>query len=138
MIDFLTLPVWAYAAYSDLQTRRAANWIWLVLLCVAVIQLIHTGEASLAYLLITIPVVYPGTWILYDRNLIGGADAKAFFVVPLLYPMFTPFILVVATLWALPWAFYTGERDIPLLVPLASGVATVVLCNHLLLFSQVS
>lgn len=138
MITFLSLAVWAYAAYSDLKTRRAANWIWLVLVTLASIQVVYTETISVGHLLITIPVVYPLAWILYDRGLIGGADAKAFFVVPLLYPMLTPFILVTTTLWALPWAFYSGDREIPLLVPLASGIATVVFCNHVLLFSQVS
>ena len=106
LLRLLSLPVFAWVAYRDVRTRRVPNPAWYPLAALAVILLVWelgpvllSGPATLSerrLLLgtalsvgIVVPLSY-GFWLVGG---FGGADAKAFFVIALLFPTYPHYAL---------------------------------------------
>lgn len=109
-LRMIAIPVFIWAAWSDLKTRRISNRLWPPLIAIAVVALALEGvDAFLAggivwrdFLIVTIlsigflvPLAY-GFWYLGG---FGGADAKAIMVLAILFPSVPRYDLLD---WVLP------------------------------------
>ncbi|MEF8783101.1 MAG: prepilin peptidase [Haloarculaceae archaeon] len=102
LLRLAAVPAFGWIAYRDIETRRVPNRVWYPLAALGVVLLawdavIHFGGDSTALweqrrfligvafsLLFVVPLVY-GFWLIGG---FGGADAKAFFVVAVLFPAY--------------------------------------------------
>ena len=99
LLRLVAVPFFGWVAYRDVKTRRVANRVWYPLAALAVVLLAWDAYAlfsgdPLAWerqrfligvgmsLLFVVPLVY-GFWLIGG---FGGADAKAFFVIAVLFP----------------------------------------------------
>jgi preflagellin peptidase FlaK len=106
LLRLLAVPAFAWVAYRDVRTRRVPNRTWYPLAALALLLLawelgpvLLSGPETLAerrLLLgtalsvgIVVPLSY-GFWLVGG---FGGADAKAFFVVALLFPTYPHYAL---------------------------------------------
>ena len=103
LLRLLAVPVFGWAAYRDIETRRVPNRTWLPLAVLAVALLLWdtyavvTGPASgrLFFVQVAIslgfvaPLAY-GFWLIGG---FGGADAKAFMLVAVLFPAYPTYYL---------------------------------------------
>lgn len=116
----LSVPVWLYVAWSDVARRSAPNAAFGLLGGMGLVGLAAVSPPAVA---LSVAVLYPAVVWLYATGRMGGADAKALFVVPLLYPANTFTVLLGTALMAVPWLYYRkNDRGTPLLVPLSGGV----------------
>jgi len=108
LLRLLAVPVFGWAAYRDIKTRRVPNRTWLPLALLAVVLLcwdtyaVVTGPTSgrlfLLRVAISLGVVAPlsyGFWLIGG---FGGADAKAFMLVSVLFPVYPTYYLSGAAL----------------------------------------
>ena len=111
LLRLLAVPVFGWAAYRDIETRRVPNKTWVPLAVLAVVLLVWDTYAVLnggvwgrpvpvqpARLYFTrvaislgfvAPLAY-GFWLIGG---FGGADAKAFMLVAVLFPVYPTYIL---------------------------------------------
>jgi len=102
LLRLLVVPALGWAAYSDLRTRRVSNDLWLPLAALGVLAL--AWDAWLAWgtfavrplavraavsVALVVPIAY-GFWLIGG---FGGADAKAFMVLALVFPTYPTFYL---------------------------------------------
>ena len=103
LLRLLAVPVFGWAAYRDIKTRRVPNKTWLPLAVLAVVLLawdtyaVVTGPTSgrlfFVQVAISLGVVAPlayGFWLIGG---FGGADAKAFMLVAVLFPVYPTYSL---------------------------------------------
>ena len=81
----------AYASYTDIKTRRAANILWVVMAIVGiillVIQYLDGGFPNIWYL-VFVPIMIVLMYAFFQmRLLFGGADAKALMALAILVPI---------------------------------------------------
>jgi preflagellin peptidase FlaK len=81
----------AYASYTDIKTRRAANILWIIMAIIGalllLIQYLTTGFENIWYLLF-IPIMIGLMYLFFQmRLLFGGADAKALMALAVLIPI---------------------------------------------------
>jgi len=81
----------AYASYTDIKTRRAANILWVIMGIVGaillVIQYLDGGFPNIWYL-VFIPIMIALMYAFFQmRLLFGGADAKALMALAILVPI---------------------------------------------------
>jgi len=81
----------AYASYTDMKTRRAANTLWVIMgmvgIILLIIQYLDGGFPNLLYL-IFIPIMIVLMYAFFQlRLLFGGADAKALMALAILVPI---------------------------------------------------
>ena len=103
----LGAAILGYASYTDIKTRRAANFLWLIMGIgggiLLIIQYIYSGFDNQFYL-IFIPLMIGFVYLLFQLRLVfGGADAKALMALALLVPL-QP-IIYQLPLWRLTLAF---------------------------------
>jgi preflagellin peptidase FlaK len=102
--DFLRLlavPVFGWAAYRDIETRRVATRTWYPLVALALALLVWDGYAAyvggdrLFFLQVAISVgfIVPLVTAFWYMGSFGGADAKAFYVLALLFPAYPVYYL---------------------------------------------
>jgi preflagellin peptidase FlaK len=106
LLRVTAVPVFAWVAYRDIETRRVPNRTWYPLAALGVVllvwdALVQFGTATPAWqrqrfllgvafsLLVVVPLVY-GFWLVGG---FGGADAKAFFVIAVLFPVYPDYNL---------------------------------------------
>ena len=81
----------AYASYTDIKTRRAANSLWVIMVVVGVILLIVQyldGGFPNVWYLVFIPIMIALMYLFFQmRLLFGGADAKALMALAILVPI---------------------------------------------------
>ena len=112
----------AYASYTDIKTRRASNYLWVILglagAILLAIQYYAVGFENIGYIYF-IPLMIGLIYILFQLGLIfGGADAKALMAIAILVP-------IQPNIWGLPlW-----ETLMP--------YSFVILFNSLLLFMAI-
>ncbi len=108
LLRLLAVPVFGWAAYRDIETRRVPNRTWLPLAVLAVVLLLWdtyavvTGPTSgrLFFIQVAIslgfvaPLAY-GFWLIGG---FGGADAKAFMLVAVLFPAYPTYYLQTTSL----------------------------------------
>ncbi|QLH80742.1 A24 family peptidase [Halosimplex pelagicum] len=108
LLRLVAVPVFGWAAYRDVRTRRVPNatWLPLALLGVALlvwdIERIATGELpfwvesrELFYLRVALSLGMVGSigYLFYYFGGFGGADAKALIVLAVLFPTFPIYVL---------------------------------------------
>jgi len=99
LLRLLVVPFFAWAAYTDVRTRRIPNRVWPPLFVAGVVLLALTLQRALApgapYASVALPaavislgVVAPIAYLFWLFGGFGGADAKALLVLSLLFPIY--------------------------------------------------
>ena len=115
----------AYASYTDIKTRRAADRLWIIMgivgLILLIIQYLDGGFPNLWYLLF-IPIMIALMYTFFQLGLLfGGADAKALMALAILVPI-QP-LLGEVPLWpsVLPgsWSIFANAIVLFLFIPIS-------------------
>jgi len=106
LLRLLAVPVFGYVAWRDVRTRRVPNRTWYPLAGLAVVLLAWEafellGGATYAFeqrlfairLAVSLGVVAPLAYLFWRLGGFGGADAKAFFVLAVLFPTYPHYTL---------------------------------------------
>ena len=115
----------AYASYTDIKTRRAANILWILMALVGgillILQYVEGGYPNIYYLFF-IPLMIGMMYLFFQmRLLFGGADAKALMALAILVPI-QP-LIGAFPLWKsfLPgsWTIFANATILFLCIPLS-------------------
>jgi preflagellin peptidase FlaK len=106
LLRLLVLPGFGYVAWRDIKTRRVPNETWYPFAILGLVLLawelyvITTGDISdfrrqnfLIRTAISIGFLVPLSYLFWLLGGFGGADAKAFFIVALLFPTYPEYAL---------------------------------------------
>jgi len=106
LLRLLAVPFFGYVAWRDVKTRRVSNRTWYPLAGLAIVLLAweglatFAGEASaldrrlyLIRLFVSLGIVAPLAYLFWRAGGFGGADAKAFFVLAILFPTYPHYAL---------------------------------------------
>jgi len=106
LLRLLVVPAFGYIAWRDIETRRVPNRTWYPLAALALVLLlwevvaVTAGDATaferrslLIRTGLSIGFLVPLSYLFWLLGGFGGADAKAFFVVALLFPTYPEFTL---------------------------------------------
>jgi preflagellin peptidase FlaK len=148
-LRLLAIPFFGYVAWLDIRTRRVPNRTWIPLALLAVVLLVWdvarvmTGDVDpvvqqnfYIQTLISVGFVVPLAYVFWLIGGFGGADAKAFFVVALLFPTYPSYELwrwsldggpVSWLLGLLPGATYFGT--LPMVEPSLGVFSITILSN---------
>ncbi len=115
----------AYASYTDIKTRRAANILWVIMAIVGVALLViqyFEGGYPIIWYLVFIPIMIALMYLFFQmRLLFGGADAKALMALAILVPI-QP-LIGTFPLWTsfLPgsWIIFANATILFLLIPIS-------------------
>ncbi len=99
LLRLLVVPVFVWAAYRDVKTRRVPTRTWLPIGALAVVLFVWDGAVSLAvggftwtlFLVgaaISLLLVAPASYLFWRVGAFGGADAKALIVLSVLFPTY--------------------------------------------------
>ncbi len=143
LLRLLVVPVFAWAAYRDVRTRRLPNWLWPPLVLVGVVALaldvfarlpladdrlflVQTGFA-LGFLL-------PFAFLAYWFRAFGGADAKAIATLAVVFPVTPAYRLPATAVAALPPEVVTRlpRLSFPMFPSVLGVAAMAVLTNAVL------
>ncbi|HET7324920.1 MAG TPA: prepilin peptidase [Halococcus sp.] len=123
VLRLLCLPLFGWAAYRDLRTRRVPNRTWLPLFLLGGVLLVWDGwntstlpaaERLLALrVAISIGVLVPFCYLFWRFGAFGGADAKALTVLCVLFPTVPSFSLAHSV--TLPLAEASGVFSLTIL-----------------------
>ncbi len=141
MIDLIAVIVsivfLGYATYSDIKSRRVSNWVWRIMVLIAIPLLIprlnaYTAVSIVFMSLFALLLYYMGLFLQrfgFKHGLYGGADAKALISLSIMMPewpvksypiFFSLSVLLIASLAALmvPLALFiynmkNGMRKLP-------------------------
>ena len=105
LLRLVAVPVFAWAAYRDLETRRVPNRIWLPLVVVGVLALAWDALAVLdaatfqrrlfaVQTLVSIGFVAPLGYVFWRIGGFGGADAKAIITLAVVFPAYPVYYLL--------------------------------------------
>nr|WP_159763695.1 A24 family peptidase [Halovenus carboxidivorans] len=102
----LVIPFFGYVAWRDIETRRVPNRTWIPLALLAVVLLVWelyavtTGDVAAFrqrqfYIRVAISLgfIVPITYLFWLIGGFGGADAKAFFIIAVLFPTYPEYAL---------------------------------------------
>lgn len=153
LLRLLAVPAFGYVAWLDIRTRRVPNRAWLPLLGLGAVLLlwdlvrVTTGDTEpfarqnfYVRTLLSLGFVVPLAYVFWRIGGFGGADAKAFFVVAVLLPVYPTYELWRSTavgdalgplLDRLPGATYAGT--VPLVETPVGVFSLTVLSNTVLL-----
>jgi preflagellin peptidase FlaK len=89
---FTGIVVLFIASYTDIKTRRASNYLWLIMGGIGgillVLQYFTVGFDDKIMYLVFIPIMIGLVYLLFQMRLIfGGADAKALMAIAILVPL---------------------------------------------------
>jgi preflagellin peptidase FlaK len=106
LLRLVAVPVFGYVAYRDVETRRVPNETWYPIAALAVVLLawdavsLFAGDAFAferrlfaIRVAVSLGLVAPLAYLFWRFGAFGGADAKAFFVVALLFPTYPHYTL---------------------------------------------
>ncbi len=106
LLRLLVLPFFGYLAWRDVATRRVPNRTWIPVAILAVVLLIWefyvviTGDFAgfqqrqfYIRVAVSIGFIIPLTYLFWLIGGFGGADAKAFFVIAVLFPTYPQYTL---------------------------------------------
>jgi len=125
----------AYASYTDIKTRRAANFLWVIMavvgLILLIIQYLDGGFPNIWYL-VFVPIMIGLMYLFFQmRLLFGGADAKALMALAILVPL-QP-LIGAFPLWEsfLPgsWSIFANATILFLFIPFSLLVYNVTKRN---------
>lgn len=116
----------SYASYTDIKTRRASNYLWIIMgtigAIILTIQFFSLGFENI-YLLIFIPIMIGLVYLLFQLGLIfGGADAKALMAIAILLPF--PPVIHDLPLWNISlmpgsWQVFSNSIILFLFIPIS-------------------
>jgi preflagellin peptidase FlaK len=113
-----------YASYTDLKTRCASNYLWVIMgitgAIILAIEYFIVGFANPMYL-IFIPIMIGLVYLLFQLRLIfGGADAKAIMAISILVP-FPIYNLPLSEVSVMPgsWQVFANSIILFLFIPLS-------------------
>jgi len=106
LLRLVAIPVFGWAAYRDVKTRRVPTRAWLPLAALAVVLLVwdgygaYVGGDRLFFLqaAISLGFIVPLVTAFWYMGSFGGADTKAFYVLALLFPAYPIYYLPTTTL----------------------------------------
>jgi preflagellin peptidase FlaK len=114
-----------YASYTDVKTRRASNFLWLIMGSIGGIVLLIqylTNDFQNYIYLIFIPLMIGFVYLLFQLRLIfGGADAKALMAIAILVPFeptISQFPIWKGTLMPYSWSIFANSIIIFLFIPI--------------------
>ena len=129
LLRLLAVPVFAWAAWQDVETRRVPGWIWYPLLALGVVLLVWDWTAlppdpfprQRFLFLVGTSVLLLGAmgFGFWYFGLLGGADAKAFLTLGVLFPIYP--------------AYQVGGLVLPLVRPPAELFSLSILTDAVLL-----
>lgn len=104
LLRLVAVPVFAWAAYRDVETRRVPNRTWLPLLVAGVVALAWDGWLLLdqgaiyqrlfvVRVALSLGLVAPLGYLFWRLGGFGGADAKAVITLAVLFPVYPAFYL---------------------------------------------
>ena len=113
LLRLVAVPVFAWAAYRDVRTRRVPNRVWPPLYLLGAALLLWdvaarwlsagtVGDLFLIRIAVSLLVVAPLGYAFWYVGGFGGADAKALIALALLFPTYPSYYLPVAWLPAFP------------------------------------
>jgi preflagellin peptidase FlaK len=113
LLRITAVPIFAWAAYRDVRTRRIPNWVWLPLGTIGIVALVMDIRTVLALsmsyrplfflrVVVSFGVVAPLGYAVWRLGGWGGADAKAISTLALLFPTYPVLYL--------PWIALPLER----------------------------
>jgi preflagellin peptidase FlaK len=98
LLRIIVVPIFAWAAYRDIRTRRIPNWVWLPLVTVGIIALAMDAWSVLTFsayqplffvrVVVSLGLVAPLGYAFWRLGGCGGADAKAIMTLALLFPTY--------------------------------------------------
>jgi preflagellin peptidase FlaK len=105
LLRLLAVPVFAWASYRDLRTRRVPNRTWTPLLVIGVIALLWdvvtlAGVPGVSRRLFAVQVIVslgfvaPLGYVFWRLGGFGGADAKALITLAVLFPVYPIYYLL--------------------------------------------
>lgn len=129
LLRLLAVPVFAWAAYRDVRTRRVPNRTWFPLVAVGIVALVWDGLIVLDAMgferrlfvvqtTLSLGLVAPVGYVFWRLGGFGGADAKAVMTLALLYPVYP--------------AFYVIERVFPITQATIGVFSLTILSNAVL------
>lgn len=109
LLRLVAVPILGWAAWRDLRTRRVPGWVWWPLIVIGLALIGWTAlrvlgqpaPASQLFALragLSLGLLVPMALAFYRFNLIGGADAKAFIALAVLFPTYPAYDVGVAVL----------------------------------------
>lgn len=138
LLRLVAVPVLGWAAVQDVRTRRVPNGVWWPLALLGILLVgwegfqLWNGFGFQLYLLrvaLSVGIVVPLAYAFWYLGGFGGADAKAFMVLAVLFPTFPTFRvlggafpIVVTDLGVFSLSVLTNTVLVGLAVPLALGV----------------
>lgn len=106
LLRLLVIPFFGYVAWRDIATRRVPNRTWIPLAVLAVVLLVWeiyvvtTGDLAsfrqqrfYVRVAVSIGFIIPLTYLFWLIGGFGGADAKAFFIIAVLFPTYPEYAL---------------------------------------------
>jgi preflagellin peptidase FlaK len=99
LLRLVVVPIFAWAAYRDIQTRRVPNWVWLPLGIIGIVALAIDARTVLTApeyyrplfflrIAVSLGLVAPLGYAFWRLGGFGGADAKAIMALALLFPTY--------------------------------------------------
>lgn len=101
LLRLLVIPFFAYVAWRDVKTRRVPNRLWIPLFTLAVVLLVWetytvvTGDLDPVFrqqyyiqVLLSVGFLIPLSYLFWRIGGFGGADAKAFMILAILFPTY--------------------------------------------------
>jgi preflagellin peptidase FlaK len=145
LLRLLLVPVFAWAAYRDVRTRRLPNRLWPPLALVglvalawdAVVRYPFVGADDRLFLVrvgFAVLFLLPFSYVAYLMRAFGGADAKAMMVLALAFPAVPAYALPSALIDVLPPSVLTAlpRLSLPLYPSLLGVTAMATLTNAVL------
>lgn len=106
LLRLVAVPVFGYVAWRDVETRRVPNETWYPIAALALVLLswdavsLFLGDAFAferrlfaIRVAVSLGLVAPLAYLFWRFGAFGGADAKAFFVIALLFPTYPHYTL---------------------------------------------
>jgi len=127
----------AYASYTDVKTRRAANMLWVIMAIVGaillLIQYLDGGFANIWYLVFILIMIALMYLFFQMRLLFGGADAKALMALAILVPIQATMLGDQLPIWKsfMPgsWIIFANATILFLLIPISLLLYNIVKRN---------
>lgn len=98
LLRLAAVPLFAWAAYRDVRTRRIPNWVWLPLVAIGIAALAMDAWTASTYsayrslfvvrVVVSLGLVAPLGYVFWRLGGFGGADAKAIMTIALLFPTY--------------------------------------------------
>ena len=137
IIRFVTgILILFYASYTDIRTRRASNYLWIIMGTIAVILLIvqyFIVGFNNSYYLIFIPIMIGLVYLLFQMRIIfGGADAMALMAIAILIPIepvIAGFPTYKGSFMPFSWSIFQNSMIIFLLIPLSLFIFNIIKRN---------